>query len=202
MKHLKTLFIGAHTDDIEFGAGCFIQQQENKDCLIFSKCQESIPAGMSKMATTNETTESMKRIGCNYSLRDLPVRRLHEHRSEIRETLHDLQKKYKYELIVTHCSFDTHQDHQVVHEECKRVFKDASILGYFEPKNNYSEKADFYHIVDEGTVNVCCDLLYVYKSQLAKYDYIEAKRISLLFYGMKIGQTFAEPFEVIRWINK
>jgi LmbE family N-acetylglucosaminyl deacetylase len=202
MKKLRTLFVGAHTDDIEFGSGCFIQHQENKQAVVFSNCVESIPEGFHKNATRKELKQSMDLLNCDCTLYYYKVRKFDKNRNSIREVLHSLQKEFNFELIVTHCSFDTHQDHQIIHEECKRVFKSASILGYFEPKNNYNEKADFYHLPELEEIELCYEAINCYKSQMAKYDYVKAKAIILQYFGIKVGQQFAEPFEVIRWINK
>ena len=62
----KVLFIGAHTDDIELGAGGLIQKCNNARMIVFSPAIESIPTEYDKDITRQEFNESKKKLVNHY----------------------------------------------------------------------------------------------------------------------------------------
>ena len=61
---------------------------------------------------------------------DYQVRMLSYHRQEVLEELVKLRQQIKPDLVLVPSGSDLHQDHQVVHNEGLRHFKQVSIWGY------------------------------------------------------------------------
>ena len=204
----KYLFIGAHPDDIEFGAGASIAKatQNRIQChaLVLSNCWESLPTKNSSPDTLiKESMNALSILGLNLQnvqFLDFPVRHFPEHRQSILQELIDLSRSSHFTRVFIPSSFDMHQDHQVVSTEATRAFKFTSLLGYELPWNNIQGNLRFCNVLDEVHVSKKKEAISSFTSQSNRFysgtDSIEA---SLRFRGLEFGAKFAEAFEIIRW---
>jgi LmbE family N-acetylglucosaminyl deacetylase len=203
------LFLSPHTDDVEIGCGGtlarFIADPASEVYVAaFSSAEESLPVGVPKNILRKEFAESMKTYGIkrsNIHLLKHQVRTLHEHRQEILDFLISLRKTICPSIVFAPSGNDIHQDHQVIHNEAVRAFKDHTIFGYELPWNNLTFNCQAFFTLNEEHVAAKINALSMYKSQInLKRHYFQAQSISswARMRGMQINSEYAEAFEVIR----
>ena len=187
-----TIYLGAHTDDIELGCGGSIV----KDSYGFTfTCTSAFRHLLPEMLN------SFKVLGINH---DTKIRQDFQHRNIDRQMLLDelikIRDKYNPTTVFTHSSFDTHQDHQVIHNETLRAFKHCNIIGYQLPWNDLKgSKYTYYKGIDLKKKQ---EALKCYKSQRNRTYFNGKYQASLaMVAGQECGKKFAEKFEVIRWID-
>ncbi len=204
----RVLVLAPHTDDAEFGCGGtiarFAEMGVKVHCVAFSAAEESVPAGLPKDILRTE----MKRASGLLGIRDdslqilsYPVRKFPHHRQEILEDLVALARDVKPDLVLLPSTHDTHQDHQVIAQEGFRAFKKTSILGYEVPWNNLTFVTNCFVMLEHRHVQQKLAAVKCYYSQLGR-EYVDEDFIRSLLRtrGGQVGGTYAEAFEVIRWL--
>lgn len=204
---MKVLCLGAHPDDIELGAGATIYKLISEGHKVFAhvftvNCDEyrrlSLPIEMDEsfeqLGIKKANSVSYLKVSCSLKPRNLP-------RQEILDGLLCLRDTLQPDLVFTHSSTDTHQDHQVIHNETYRAFKDRSILGYDMPWNTRKENLNTYHIITKEQIEAKVKALSFYKSQNQR-TYTQPEYIESLarLRGTGTSTRYAEAFETIRWI--
>ena len=204
----KYLFIGAHPDDIEFGAGSTLAKaiQSNIDCrvLVLSNCNQTLPPGSyPKDTLISESLNAMSELGLATKyirFADYPVRNFPKCRQEILQDLIDLSRTESFTRVFIPCTFDIHQDHQVVSIEAIRAFKFVTMLGYELPWNNFQGRLRHFNVIDPIHVSMKKKAIACFKSQSQRtYSDETAVEATLRFRGLESGVPYAEAFEVIRW---
>ncbi len=204
----KVLVLAPHTDDGELGCGGSIAKLINDGHQVyyvaFSSCKKSLPKGMDENTLIDELNAATKILGIpseNVIVLNFDVRRFKYDRQDILEQMIEIRNKIQPSLVFLPCSTDIHQDHQVVYEEGVRAFKQTSILGYEMPWNNVSMETTSFIKLTERDVNYKVAALKEYKSQKHR-GYLNTNFITSLatIRGVQIGATYAEAFEVVRWI--
>ena len=193
---MKILLLAAHPDDIEFGMGATISKliRERHEIYLFCFCDCEIKDEFYK---SMELFPEIKVIGFyDYEVRTLPI-----HRQQVLEILKNTTP-FNMDVVYLPCSFDIHQDHQVIHNEGVRAFKHSSIYGYSFAWNNIKEDLRHFEIVTTFDIDKKMAAIECYKSQKNRYysgtDFILSQiKVS----GQKVKQNFAECFEIIRTIK-
>ena len=111
-----------------------------------------------------------------------------------------LNKEINPDMVFVPSSYDTHQDHQVIHNEALRAFKKmTSIWGYEHPWNNLTFTTDIYVKLEEKHIQKKINALKSYGSQNFR-PYFDEKYIRSIAYakGMEVNFPFAETFELVR----
>jgi len=204
----KILILAPHTDDGEFGCGASIAKfiKEGKDIYYaaFSLAEESVPEPFPKNILETEVKAATAVLGIkpeNLMLYKYRVRNFAYHRQEILEDLVSLNNDLKPDLVFMPCLHDLHQDHSTIAMEGLRAFKKTSILGYELPWNNINFATQCFISFDEEHLEKKLSALGCYNSQKGKAyasaDFIRSLSVTR---GTQIGVTYAEAFEVIRWI--
>lgn len=204
----RVLVLAPHTDDAEFGAGGFISRliEEKTDVYIvaFSNAKESLPDGFPKDTLIHEMQEATKRLGVpreNISILDYPVRRFPQFRQEILDDLIKLRKNIKPDMVLVHSSADIHQDHHTVYNEAVRAYKGLTILGYELPWNTFVSYQQLVIALNKRHIENKIYALQAYISQKHRpYANEEFIKGWAMCRGMSIGESYAESFEVIRWV--
>jgi LmbE family N-acetylglucosaminyl deacetylase len=143
----------------------------------------------------------MELLGADYDLHKMQIRELSYSRQEILDVLYKEAKNTKYDLIFCPSSFDTHQDHAVIRDECFRAFKKTTILGYEMPWNNRTFDSDVFIEVDEDQLNKKVEHFKCYKSQVNRQFFTKEYIYSMAKYrGYQVGVEYAEAFETIRML--
>lgn len=207
IKEKKILCLSPHPDDVEFGCGGSLNRWVKYNEIIyvaFSPCNKSLPSGFAKNSIYEECDLSTKSMGLkreNVLKFQFPVRDFPEHRQEILEEMVKLNKSYSPDIVLMPNGSDIHQDHHQIHLEGKRAFKNASILGYELPWNNFATQANFFVKLDEVDVLQKLKSIACYQSQKNRiYASEENIKSALIFRGMQAKTRYAECFEVIRWL--
>lgn len=205
---IRALVLAPHTDDGEFGCGGTIARLLDEGHEIyyaaFSSCEESIPRGFPPDALKRELYAATAVLGIprdQVRLLGYRVRRFSEHRQDILEALVRLSRELHPDLVLMPSLQDTHQDHQVIAQEGRRAFKQATVLSYDMPWNTptFSTQA----VVQLLPAHLARKLAAIrcYRTQRHR-PYAKAALVRGLAAtrGVSAGVPWAEAFEVVRWV--
>jgi len=204
-RYSRVLALGAHTDDIELGCGAFLSRlaREGADIAVmaFSRAELSLAPDMDPDTLEREFRDSMALLGVDdIYVGKVPVRRFPEFRQEILEELVVASREFQPDLVLTMNSQDTHQDHQVVHQESVRAFRGRSLLGYETPWNQQQNVTELFVEVAPEDVERKVSMLAAYRSQIELgRPYMESEYVdsAATFRGYQSRLARAEAFEVI-----
>jgi LmbE family N-acetylglucosaminyl deacetylase len=204
----RIMILAPHTDDGELGCGSTIAKcaGEGKEifyvafCLCSKALPENLPSNTLELECRKATSilgiSSSRLILFNYEVRELP-----QFRQQILEELLKLDKDIHPDMVLLPAASDIHQDHQVVHQEGMRAFKNTTFAGYELPWNNYSIRTNFFVRISEEDLTKKITSLNAYESQSAK-SYMNADFIRSLakVRGVQANSPYAEAFEIYRWM--
>ncbi len=205
----KILVLAPHTDDGELGCGGTIARlcAEGKEVhyAAFCLCSKSLPDNLPADTLEQECKKATASLGItpsqlilfNYEVRELPASR-----QKILEELLQLNKKIKPDLVLLPAKSDIHQDHQVIHQEGMRAFKNTTFAGYELPWNNYSFRTSFFMRLTEKHLTKKITALKKYKSQSHR-SYMQEDFIRSLakVRGVQCNSKYAEAFEIYKLIS-
>ncbi|WP_157017460.1 PIG-L deacetylase family protein [Mesorhizobium xinjiangense] len=132
---LSILCLGAHSDDIEIGAGgtiiSLIEAGVRLDvhwCVLSAAGERTNEARASAYAFLEGAHEGKVEVA-DFTDSDFP-----DQRSAIKAWLVELRKRTTPDVIFTHARHDAHQDHREVNQLTWNIFRDQLILEYEIPK--------------------------------------------------------------------
>lgn len=208
MLHTNRIVILApHTDDGELGCGAsiakYIHEGKQVTYIAFSTCSQSVPDHLPKDTLATECKNATKALGINNTIFfDFEVRKLLFNRQEILEELLKLNQQLQPETVFLPAQNDVHQDHQVIHAEGLRAFKNCNVLGYELPWNNFRFQPTYFERITEDQLTTKQTALREYKSQSErKYMSADFIRSLAVVRGMQANASLAEAFEIYRLIN-
>lgn len=204
----KVLILAPHTDDAELGCGGtlarLVEKRNDVFVVVFSIASDSLPAQLPRDTLKHEFFHAMQVLGIssgNTLVREYPVRRLFQYRQSILEELVALRREIAPDVVLLPCKQDIHQDHQVIHAEGVRAFKNASVFGYELPWNTLDFAPQLIVGLEERHIGRKWEMLQAYNSQVKLGRRYFSKE---LIYGLarvrgvQAGKEFAEGFQVIR----
>lgn len=204
----RVLVLAPHTDDAELGCGGtlarLVECTHDVFVAVFSIASDSLPAELPKDTLKQEFLDAMQILGIpggNALVREYPVRRLAEHRQSILEELVALRSEIAPDIVFLPCRQDIHQDHQVVHAEGIRAFKNTSLLGYELPWNTFDFGPQLIVGLEDRHMECKWDMLQAYDSQMVLGRQYFSRD---LMYGLarvrgaQANKEFGEGFQVIR----
>jgi LmbE family N-acetylglucosaminyl deacetylase len=204
----RVLVLSPHTDDAELGCGGTIVRLLEHGAEItvaaFSLAKESLPPGSAPDRLRGEFLRAMKTIGIDPQrtvVYDFPVRRFSHQRQELLDELVELRRKVNPDVVFVTSSTDVHQDHQVLHNEALRTFKDNTLWGYELPWNSLRFTPQAFVTLKQDHLDHKWAALQAYESQLElQRPYFSKEFIESLarVRGMQVRAQFAEAFEVVR----
>ncbi|RUZ98293.1 MULTISPECIES: PIG-L deacetylase family protein [unclassified Mesorhizobium] len=134
-EELSILCVGAHSDDIEIGAGGTILSLIASEvklhvywCVLSAGGQRSAEARASAEAFLEGSHSSTIDVA-DFEDGYFPV-----HSRSIKHWLMDVRSRVHPDVILTHARFDAHQDHREVNQLTLNVFRDHLVLEYEIPK--------------------------------------------------------------------
>jgi LmbE family N-acetylglucosaminyl deacetylase len=198
---MKVLGISPHVDDIELGAGGYIARllEEGHEVFVLAFSIGNPDTGSDQW----EFLESIKTLGVkNSKVLAYPCRGFDEHRQDILDFLIAYKDEHVPDLVLVPSQANIHQDHEVVTQEAMRAFRTCSILGYEMPWGDLRPfHPQFYARLTIKHLNLKLSALQQYKSQLSR-QYVHTDTVAALAVkrGMQVRASYAEAFEVIRWI--
>lgn len=205
----KIVVLAPHTDDGELGCGAslakFLAEGKEVYYAAFSLCKRSLPAGLPENTLEKECTAATKELGIeagHLRFYDFDVRTFDAQRQAILEELVKLKKDLRPDMVFIPSSSDNHQDHQVIHTEALRAFKDCSVLGYELPWNHSSFQSTFFIPVSPAEIEKKVKAVRAYRSQSHR-NYMDEDFIRSLakVRGVQCNSEFAEAFEVYKLIS-
>ena len=134
-EQLSILCLGAHSDDIEIGAGgtilTLIASGVKLDvhwCVLSGGGERSAEARASAEAFLQGSNSSQVEVA-DFEDSYFPV-----HSRSIKHWLIDVRSRVNPDMVLTHARFDAHQDHREVNQLTWNVFRDHLVLEYEIPK--------------------------------------------------------------------
>jgi len=201
----RVLFLGAHPDDIELGAGALIHNIRNKSeilCVTLSDNQKN-PLLQNVI---EEHRASMAVLGVkeeNDIIETFETRKFPDLRQEVLEYLLKLRREFKPEIIFCHSQNDIHQDHNVVTQEALRAYRGLTVLGFDVVRSSYNFFPHFFVDVTEQDVGKKIEALSQYKTYHDKYYFdAELLRATMIRHGALAERDFAEGFDILRVVGK
>ena len=195
------LFIGAHPDDIELGAGALVHQAAphcDVRCVTLSRNRAELKELIA------EHSRSMSRLGISddrVQIENFETRKFHERRQDLLDLFIRLRKEFNPQIVFVHSRFDIHQDHNVVTAEALRAFRGTTILGFEILRSSHGFFPQLLLEVSEEDVEMKVAALKEYATyRNTSYFQPDVVRASLLRNGDLAGKKFAEGFEVLRGV--
>ncbi len=201
------LVLAPHTDDGELGCGAsiakYIAEGKKVTYLAFSTCSQSLPKDHPGDTLATECRAATKALGIQeVRFHDFEVRKLLFHRQEILEALIKLNQELSPETVFLPAEHDVHQDHQVIFAEGLRAFKNANVLGYELPWNNFRFQPNYFEKISEQHLHSKQKSLAEYRSQShRKYMSEDFTRSLAVVRGLQANAPFAEAFEIYRMFS-
>ena len=209
MKDFKTvLALSPHTDDVELGAGGTLARwiEEGKEVfyVAFSIAEKSVPEGFPQNILEKECRQATKSLGLkgnDISIYKFPVRDFPQFRQEILEIMVSLRDKLEPDLVLVPSLRDIHQDHRIIAEEGRRVFKHINLLAYELPWNLFSFEASCLIALQRRHVDKKVEAIKCYQSQKHR-NYTGEEFLSgwVRSRGIQIHTEYAEAFDVMRLV--
>ncbi|MCP4142100.1 MAG: hypothetical protein GY755_17795 [Chloroflexi bacterium] len=201
----RVLFIGAHPDDIELGAGALIHNilpHCEVTCVTLSDNQKN-----PKLKNVlSEHYKSMEVLGVpreNVIVEKFETRYLPAHRQEVLEYLLKLRREIKPDIIFVHSEQDIHQDHNTVTQEALRAYRGITVLGFDVVRSSHGFFPNYFVEVTEEDVNKKIEALKQYKTYADFYYFDEALlRATMIRHGALAEKSFAEGFDILRIVGE
>ncbi len=207
LSNKTILVLSAHTDDGELGMGGTMSRiTRSGDQILywaFSSAAKSLPYGIKREDIIRENKEALEILGVReIRLSDFEVRDFPENRQSILEELVAFRGDFDVVFIP---DADLHQDHNTIHWETRRAFKDKTIIAYEMARNSIDFHPNLFIEISENDLERKISALGKYKSQLEKKGSRFLKRGFLeaqaKFRGGQGGYELAEGFKIIRMAN-
>jgi LmbE family N-acetylglucosaminyl deacetylase len=215
----KVLAIGAHPDDIEIGAGGFIDLLIAKhngyvEFLILTEGVRTTSPDQPYNAgrRREESLEAAGRLAVpreHVTVLNFPDCQLHNYGhqiiSAIEAHLYDENGNPRFEVVLTHAADDTHADHRVAHESTLSAVRnfDGTVLCYQAPNTKPNGfHPTFFVKLDPETIARKTHALQAHQSQQAK-PFMHAHRTLGLaanwaqFHRLP-EDTYLEAFEIYK----
>ena len=206
MRKNVIMVLAAHTDDGELGCGGSIARftEEGKEVYYVAFSTAGALEPFTSECVKKEARSALAVLGIPENriiLYNYEIRKLGYSRQNILDDLIMLKKEIDPESIFLPCGHDLHQDHNTVHNEGLRAFKECTILGYELFWNNITFHSRHFIPLTEDQIQKKIASLRCYKSQEHRH-YVDDEFIRGLARarGVQIVKRYAEAFDVIRWV--
>jgi N-acetylglucosamine malate deacetylase 1 len=196
----RVLFLGAHPDDIELGAGALIHNMRGQSEILCATLSDN-QKNPSLKDVVKEHRASMAVLGvaenCDlietFETRKFPVMR-----QEVLEYLLKLRRDFNPEIVFCHSQNDIHQDHNVVTQEALRAYRGLTLLGFDVVRSSYNFFPHFLVEVTAEDVEAKIEALSQYKTYHGKYYFDPTLlRATMIRHGTLAERDFAEGFDIL-----
>ncbi|KGE02319.1 MULTISPECIES: PIG-L deacetylase family protein [Rhizobium/Agrobacterium group] len=203
---LSVLCVGAHSDDIEIGAGGTILSLLSEGVqLDVHWCVLS--GGKERAAEARNSAEAFLRKAASYSIELGSFRDsfFPSQSNEIKSWLLALREKIDPDVIFTHSREDAHQDHREINELTTNVFRDHLVMEYEIPKwdGDFCSRNTYVPLTEDALNMKVALLLEHFGTQRSK-DWFDADTFKGLarLRGMecRAPARFAEAFTVRKFV--
>lgn len=201
----RVLFLGAHPDDIELGAGALIHNIGGQSKILCVTLSDNQKNPLLK-DVVKEHRASMAVLGvpedCDL-LESFETRKFPDMRQEVLEYLLKLRREFNPEIVFCHSQNDIHQDHNVITQEALRAYRGLTVLGFDVVRSSYNFFPHFLVEVKAEDVEAKIEALAQYKTYHDKY-YFEPTllRATMIRHGTLAEREFAEGFDILRIVGR
>lgn len=203
LSNKRILLVEAHPDDLVWGCGGTIAKFSRKNqfkAISFTSCEED-PLNKGLL---QENVEALNLLGVTDIMKNggFQRRTLYLHAQEIRDALHRIKKEYNPEIVFSTSPNDLHQDHSVVGEYCKTIFRESSLFTYpiLRSLGTYFKPTCFV-ILSKEEMAMKLKALSTFKTQYRRPYFKKKVNLSeAIYYGTQINAEFAEAFEVMELV--
>jgi len=200
----RLLCLGAHSDDIEIGAGATVLRviRENPDVEV-TWC----------VLSGNELRQEEARRGADHILgprtaravllQDFTDSNFPEQRQAIKQFFEQCLKSVDPDLILTHARADAHQDHRMVNELTWNTFRAHQIWEYQIPKwdGDLMQPNLYVPVEPEDVTTKITVLREVFASQRSKHWFDEETFRGLMrIRGLESNTRYAEAFVARKFV--
>lgn len=199
---LSVLCLGAHSDDIEIGAGGAILSLIEAG-ITLDVCWCVLSAGNERAVEARNSAEAFLANAATYSveLGSFQDSYFPSQTREIKNWLLDLRDRIAPGVIFTHSRDDAHQDHREINKLTSNVFRDHLIMEYEIPKwDGDLERRNTYVPLSEGAMDTKVALLLEHFGSQRSKDWFDGDTFRGLarLRGMecRAPTRFAEAFTV------
>jgi LmbE family N-acetylglucosaminyl deacetylase len=131
---LSVLAIGAHPDDIEIGAGGTLLNLAARHAGLRAHYLVLTGTPERQIEARNAAREFLPGADLSIELCDLPEGRLPAAWSQVKDTIEEVTRSFRPDVVIAPQPHDAHQDHRTIAEIVPTVFRDQLYLGYEIPK--------------------------------------------------------------------
>jgi LmbE family N-acetylglucosaminyl deacetylase len=209
---MKIIAIGAHRDDIELACGGTLAKAIRKGhqvkCIIMSQSAYKNYDGTVLRTEEEANTEgdnALRLLGINdFVVLDFSNKNIPYNGSTV-EAIDKILVEYKPDLILTHWTFDTHQDHMntaLASISAARYFNSILMYEPFPPSGrSYHPYRPQVYIDVSDDFEIKKKSIEAHKSQHKKYgaSWIESVEGRARMRGNECGVKYAESFELVRY---
>lgn len=199
-RQLSVLCLGAHSDDIEIGAGGMLMSLIAMDVRVTAHwCVLSAPGARADEAGRSAQAFMQGAAGLETELLDFEDGLFPQQVREIKAWMQDLKRRVQPDLVLTHRRHDAHQDHREVCGLTWNVFRDHLILEYEIPKwdGDLGQPNSYWPLSQAITARKCELLMAHFGTQRGK-DWFDQETFSGLarLRGMecRAPERYAEGF--------
>lgn len=196
----KILCLGAHSDDIEIGAGGTLLKliEARPDLSVYwvvfsAPGQRTAEAESSANAfLANVVEKTIRVVGTSFRESFFTTEW-----AKIKELFEDIRKNFDPDLIFTHTREDRHQDHRVLSDLAWNTFRNHLILEYEIPKwdGDLGVPNLYVELTPEQAKRKADLLMEHFKTQQTKHWFSEDLFYSLMrIRGIEAGARYAEGF--------
>jgi LmbE family N-acetylglucosaminyl deacetylase len=154
-ERLSVLCFGAHSDDIEIGAGGTILTWIASGALMDVRwCVLSAAAEREKEARGSAADFLKGAVSAEVEIGGFTDGFFPVERSAIKSWFEGIKQRSNPDIILTHARNDAHQDHRLVCELAWNTFRDHLILEFEIPKwDGDVAQPNFYVPIEDGTLS-------------------------------------------------
>ena len=194
----KLLLVAPHPDDAELGAGGTIARLADMGCevLVLLLCDRDEPAWLEEAKAAAADLHETVHVETLH----LTPYHMHTERQSLMRSLEQYREDFKPDCVMAPAAGDENQDHVTAMNECRRVYKGCTLLGYEIIRSNKAfrprlfSKIYYPHLKRKGAS------IEHYTTQKDKYYcFFSVIRGLAMTRGAACECEFAEAFDV-EWI--
>jgi LmbE family N-acetylglucosaminyl deacetylase len=198
-RPLRLALLGAHCDDIEIGCGGMLLDLAARGMLASADALvlASVPAREqeSRRALPAFTAPA----SCEMTFGGLPDGRLPAHWDRVKDLMHAFAAEIRPDIVLAPSPADAHQDHRLLGELVRTVFRDHVVLHYEIPKwdgDLGAARPQVYWPVPAELLERKYQLLAEHYPSQHGHDWFREDTFSALarLRGMECRQDYAEAF--------
>lgn len=194
---MKILAIGAHPDDIEFGAGGTLYRFSRKRCSISLLVMSRGDIGGKARLRWKEQEASADLLGASLffgGYRDTGITM----GRKLIQTVEKAIEKTEPDIIMTNYRRDTHQDHRNLSQAVETAARHMKNLVFFEVPTTLeflpSVFVDIEEVMDEKEKLLKCHKSQIYKTRVENLSIFESARSTAIYRGYQDRIKYAEAF--------